>query len=448
MRWGIAEFVAAEEMERRRGYWWSPDGMRLLARRVDERPLQIWHIAPSIDPAAAAARGAIPAGGHRERDRDAARPRRRTDRASTSVGSRRLRVPRRGVVDRRRARRWRWCSRVTNATMQALAIDPDTGATEVVWEDHDDVWTHITTGVPEWLSGGRLLTVGRDGDTRCLLIDGEPATPAGLQVASVLDAGEDVVVPRDRRAHRDARVASGRRRSSHEAHRCDRHPHRRGRRRPRRAGGGDRRGASAGVRAASRTARHAAHVRSHRRDSAHRRDSPRSPSVGAKDLRIALFTPGGAEPDGPLPVLLDPVRRSAFRTGPADAAHAAGVAVVRRPGVRGARDRRTRHAVTAASPGSSPCTSSYIDPALEDQVEALHAAAERFPFLDLSRVAIRGWSYGGYLALGRCCAGPTCSMRASPGARVPTCACYDTHYTERYLGMPDTDADAYENANV
>ena len=37
-------------------------------------------------------------------------------------------------------------------------------------------------------------------------------------------------------------------------------------------------------------------------------------------------------------------------------------------------------------------------PVLEDQVDALRAAAVQFPDFDLSRVAIRGWSYGGYLA--------------------------------------------------
>ena len=35
---------------------------------------------------------------------------------------------------------------------------------------------------------------------------------------------------------------------------------------------------------------------------------------------------------------------------------------------------------------------------LEDQIDALHAAAAQFPDLDLGRVAIRGWSYGGALA--------------------------------------------------
>jgi dipeptidyl-peptidase-4 len=34
--WGLAEFIAAEELSRQRGYWWSPDGKSLLALRVDE----------------------------------------------------------------------------------------------------------------------------------------------------------------------------------------------------------------------------------------------------------------------------------------------------------------------------------------------------------------------------------------------------------------------------
>ena len=40
--WGRAEFVAAEEMGRYRGYWWSPDGQSLLVARVDESPVAQW----------------------------------------------------------------------------------------------------------------------------------------------------------------------------------------------------------------------------------------------------------------------------------------------------------------------------------------------------------------------------------------------------------------------
>ena len=35
--WGSADFIAAEEMRRQRGYWWSPDGSTIAATRVDSR---------------------------------------------------------------------------------------------------------------------------------------------------------------------------------------------------------------------------------------------------------------------------------------------------------------------------------------------------------------------------------------------------------------------------
>ncbi len=50
VQWGLAEFIAAEEMERLRGYWWAPDGERMLACRVDERPVTTWHIASPDGP--------------------------------------------------------------------------------------------------------------------------------------------------------------------------------------------------------------------------------------------------------------------------------------------------------------------------------------------------------------------------------------------------------------
>ncbi|WP_423594282.1 alpha/beta fold hydrolase [Roseateles sp. MS654] len=39
--WGLAEFIAAEELSRQRGYWWSPDGRSLLALNVDESEVPV-----------------------------------------------------------------------------------------------------------------------------------------------------------------------------------------------------------------------------------------------------------------------------------------------------------------------------------------------------------------------------------------------------------------------
>src|SRR5690606_13775565 len=48
--WGRAEFIAAEEMERFRGFWWAPDGSSLLAERFDDRDVPVWHIADPAHP--------------------------------------------------------------------------------------------------------------------------------------------------------------------------------------------------------------------------------------------------------------------------------------------------------------------------------------------------------------------------------------------------------------
>src|SRR5436305_1420919 len=48
--YGLAEFVAAEEMDRTRGFWWSPDGRQLLVARVDTTPVARWHLGDPAHP--------------------------------------------------------------------------------------------------------------------------------------------------------------------------------------------------------------------------------------------------------------------------------------------------------------------------------------------------------------------------------------------------------------
>jgi len=88
------------------------------------------------------------------------------------------------------------------------------------------------------------------------------------------------------------------------------------------------------------------------------------------------------------------------------------------------------------------------DPVLEDQVDALAAAADRFADLDTGRVAIRGWSFGGYLAALAVLRRPDVFHAAIAGAPVTDWRLYDTHYTERYLGLPDHDAAAYDRSSL
>jgi dipeptidyl-peptidase-4 len=85
---------------------------------------------------------------------------------------------------------------------------------------------------------------------------------------------------------------------------------------------------------------------------------------------------------------------------------------------------------------------------LDDQIEALHGVAQLVEGLDLSRVAIRGWSFGGYLAALAVLRRPDVFHAAIAGAPVTEWRLYDTHYTERYLGDPAQRTGAYEVSSL
>jgi dipeptidyl-peptidase 4 len=162
------------------------------------------------------------------------------------------------------------------------------------------------------------------------------------------------------------------------------------------------------------------------------------------DRRIATAVLLPAEHDGsPLPVLVDPyggphagrvVRAHNAHVGAqwmADQGFAVVVADGRGTPGRGSAWERAVHLDLATA-------------VLEDQVEALQRAAEEHGVLDLGRVAIRGWSFGGYLAALAVLRCPDVFHAAIAGAPVTEWRLYDTHYTERYLGDPGEHPDVYD----
>jgi dipeptidyl-peptidase 4 len=105
------------------------------------------------------------------------------------------------------------------------------------------------------------------------------------------------------------------------------------------------------------------------------------------------------------------------------------------------------------TPGVSPSFEKVIhrrvaDVVLGDQVDALHALADKHPDLDLGRVAMRGWSFGGWLAGLAVLRRPDLYHAAVVGAPVSDWALYDTAYTERYLGLPGEGPDVYAHHSL
>lgn len=90
----------------------------------------------------------------------------------------------------------------------------------------------------------------------------------------------------------------------------------------------------------------------------------------------------------------------------------------------------------------------FMKAPLEDQVAALQQLGARFKELDLSRVGIYGWSFGGYFSAHAVMRRPDIYKAGCAGAPVCDFADYDTHYTERYLGLPEKNAAGYASSNV
>ena len=433
--WGLAEHEAAESMGRHRGYWWSPAGDRIVAARVDNSPVQVWHIADPAEPQTPPRAVRYPYAGTPNAEvrlwvlgLDGSRVRLDCDDeyvTAVTWDDTALLV----VTQNRR-----------QTVLRVLAADPRTGTTSVVREDHDDAWTTIVPGLPAHTASGALIWSLDDGDTRRLTVDGVPVTPPGVEVFDLLGVDRDTVLFTASAEPTEWHVWSWS--AGGEATQLTHQPG---------LYGGDRAGGTTLIRAFTWT-QETTTVGGHTIAS-HATTSPITPRVdlfaaGERGLRTAVLFPTGHVPGSrPLPVLMDPYggpaaqRVLAARSGYygpqwfADQGFAVVIADGRGTPGRGPRWERTIHG-------------DRTDILLEDQVDALHEAAARHGDLDLSRVAIRGWSAGGTLAALAVLRRPDVFHAAAAGAPVTDFLLYSSHWQERYLGLPSENPSAYENSSL
>ncbi len=85
---------------------------------------------------------------------------------------------------------------------------------------------------------------------------------------------------------------------------------------------------------------------------------------------------------------------------------------------------------------------------LADQVGALRAVAARHAELDMDRVGVTGWSFGGYMAAMAVLMHPELFKAAVAGAPVTDWALYDTAYTERYMKRPQDNPAGYAHGST
>ncbi len=465
--YGLAEFIAGEELHRHRGYWWSPESDRLLVARADDAPVERWWIADPAHPGRQPAEVAYPAAGTANAEvslhlLDA------DGRHRTEVEWDRGRYPYVArvhwsaygppvvLVQARDQRSWLY-----------LTVDTASGATSPLHAEEDPVWLELFAGGPAWTPDGRLVRIEDSGGARVLMAGDRPLTSAALHVRAILDVGEDDILfsassggdtgrgePGDIGVYRAAFRGSGDK-GHWERLATDEGPH----------VASAVRGGDTVVLSSSRPDRPGARVTVLRLAedggveergviASHAEEplltaAPRLAHVGKREIPTALLLPRGhRDGDGPLPVLLDPYG------GP----HGQRVVAAHNAYLSSQWFADQGFAVVVAdgrgTPGYSPAWEKAVsrnmaDVVLEDQIDALHALAEAHPaVLDLDRVGIRGWSFGGWLAALAVLRRPDVFHTAVSGAPVTDLRLYDTHYNERYYGTPQNDPEVYAHNSL
>ena len=457
---GLAEFVAAEEMGRSRGYWWSPDGSRLAIARVDESAVARWHIADPANPGKAPVEVAYPAAGTANADVSLLLATLRRPAGQDAAPAGQHATPAEVTCWDRTA--FPYLVNVAWGDDLLIVVQSRDQRTmrvlnalsgEVLREDTDPHWTDIIAGVPAQLPNGDIVWTGISDGTRGLVVapagklaGASPVTPPGLQLLAVLGTdGDDVLFagsaePTERGVWRygpgglaAVAVAPG-------VHSAE-------------AAGGttvlasrtlDSSGPAVRI---SRGGVVTGGIASLAQDPNLPHPAPRFIEAGPAGIRTAILFPSWHEPGTKLPVLVDPyggpgaqrVVKAASMFLPSQWLAEQGFAVVVADG-RGTPGRGPAWDRTIAG--------DFATGILDDQVTALAAAAERFTDLDTTRVGIRGWSFGGYLSALAVLRRPDVFRAGIAGAPVTDWRLYDTHYTERYLGDPAASPAAYAVSSV
>ncbi len=462
----VADFIAQEEMDRFDGFWWSPDSRSLAYQETDDSGVESRYIADPLHPEKPPQRNPYPHAG-------SANPKVRLGVIARDGGDThwikwdREKLPYLARVN------WRGDGAPLTILVQdrhqqderLLAVNPATGATRELLRETDPAWLNLDDpSLPHWLKGGQqfIWSTERRGFWQLELRD---AAGALVRELTPLDLGYRGLVSVDETTGFVFLTASADPTEEH----IWKFPL---------AGG-------PGQRLTTARGEHHAHARreSNRQNAALLLDSF---SLLDGDAGVDVLSPAGAKL-ATLPSVAETPKQipqvELTRTGGENSFYAA----ILRPRNFSAGKKYPVILQVYAGPQTTTVTSAasgyfidqwradqgyvvvridgrgttlrgrdwqrimrgnFIDLALTDQVAGLQALAAKYPELDLSRVGVTGWSFGGYFSAMATIRRPDIFKCGVAGAPVITWENYDTYYTERYIGLPSENADGYRASSV
>jgi len=451
--YGVADFAAMEELDRRRGFWWSPDSKQLLFQRSDNRPVDTIYVADARHPEKVPVPFKYPRAGRPNAVLDL------------------------GMIDAAGGEpRWITWDNAKYPYLARVSWKPGTPATIVVLSreqmdlavialdgmktlltEHDDAWLNVprphsynyAAGAPLWVGDKFLWTTERTGDWTLELRDasGTAKTLAipGLRTLLGVDGTDAIVeastdplrqdiwrVPLDgsapKRLDTDEGVSTA--------------------------------DVDHGVIILATALEHGGRtLQAIRGDVRHALPSVAEqpslvPTTTFEQLKLdgrthyaAITRPRSFDPHRKYPVLLKvyagPHARmvEGVRDGYVmDQWYAdAGFIVVRSDG-RGTPDR--------GRAWERAILKDLITIPLQDQVDALQALGKQHPEMDMSRVGVTGWSFGGYFSAMAVLLRPDVFACGVAGAPVTDWQLYDTAYTERYMREPAHNEEGYKQTSA
>lgn len=444
--WGQADFIAAEEMERHRGYWWSPDGDSLLVERFDEAPVQVWHVADPAHPERVPVPQRYPAAGSANADVTLWHVDLDGNRTEVSWDRERFEYLSRVSWTSHGAPVIQVLSRDQKSSL-VLGVDAASGQTDVIRELSDGLWIELNAA-PRWAAGRRFISVEDVDGARRVCVDGSPVGDDRWHVRGIVATDDESVLVTASDEPTEVQLVRFGFDGSTAALTAGAAVH----------------GAVAGgetlvvVRSTLETTRPVVSVtragRSVGEIDVVNADPGFIPAVhlmtgGTHELRIAVLLPRDhRRGTHRLPVLMDPyggpgaqrVLASGRMFLEAQWLADQGFCVVVADG-RG-------------TPGRGPAwehqiAGEFASVTLDDQVAALEAVAAAWPDdVDTDRVGMTGWSYGGYLAALAVLDRPDVFHVAVAGAPPTEWRLYGTCYTERYLGDPRTSPEVYDRSSL